>query len=958
MNAITGVAPSITARWAELSQLLEEEQWDDATSLARAWLAEEANPDAAAVLGYAALGKGATETAETIADHWLTVFVDEPRLLAIRAEARLRRGAVDDARQDAKRAVLLAPDQGAAWVIFAEALEAACDYAAAEEAFLAALACGDHAPAAFRAHRFARRIGREAKMLAALQAVEAERPLTLAESWCLGLLLAGAGDPHSAASAFRAALAEAHHTPVSILDAAADALATAGAKAEALGLLDRACALRPSDVMLALRRVNILRDLDRAREALAAIDAVLPQLSDEQRSSVFALKAYLHSRQGEHRDALEALAAFDQSGGEKSFSELAMVINLEAYASDDAARLLQRAHAIGDAAAQLSVCPFLIAGNRGNRLRIGLLSNGFGRHPVGWLTLPAFEALDKSRFSIVCFSTHERAADPLTARFRLAADEYVVLDGKSEDEACREILLRGCDLLIDLQGYSAHSMMGLVVRKPAPVIVKWVGMQAYSYGLPSIDVMLADDIEVPPQLEPFYTERIVRLPGSYICYLPPDPIPDLTPRPRDRNGYITFGFFNNLQKLSDPWLEAASRILGAVSSSRLVVKTRGLSKEEDRVRLLARMNEFGIDTTRVTLLGKTPHDEHLRAIAEADIALDSFPYSGGVTTLECALMGVPVIAKYGTSFASRHSLSHLTRLGLQELCADDIDAYVAKAISLAGDIHRLRDLRRDLRHRLLVSSGLCDAQTFARGLETILERLIADGQDSRPRLTVVKPEEIWTRCRPTLLHLIRNTTRQIREEDAAAFQTPFAIADDAVLALISLLAELRPQRVLELGSGLSTRLLAHLADQLGLERLVTVDDHAEWQQRVLRDLRSTARIVSLVAPLAPEQCSDRRGWFYQRLAERCGSYGPFDAVFIDGPRSSFGGPGTYNRSMAAGVIARLLRPGGLVILDDAWRQTEMEAMALWSAEGLVETWTLIDTSRGLAVARRAGAPPE
>ena len=956
MNAITTLAPAFSDRKGELSQLLEQERWDDATSLAHAWLAEEANPDAAAFLCYAALGKGAAAEAEALADEWLQSFVDEPRLLAIRAEARLRRGAVDSARRDAERAVLLAPDQGAAWVIFAEALEAACDIAAAEEAFLAALACGDHAPAAFRAHRFARRLGREAKMLAALQSVEAERPLELAESWCLGLLLVDIGDAQGAASAFRAALAEAHDTPISILDAAAEALAAAGAKAEALDLLDHACALRPANTALKLRRIGILRDLDRAREALAAIDSVLPQLSDDHRPQVFALKAYLHSRQGEHREALEALAAFDQSGGEKSFSELAMVINLEAYATDDATRLLQRAHAIRNAVSGLPSCPFVVARQERERLRIGLLSNGFGRHPVGWLTLPAFEALDKSRFSLVCFSTHERAADPLTARFRLAADEYVVLDGKSEDEACREILLRGCDLLIDLQGYSAHSMMGLIVRKPAPVVIKWVGMQAYSYGLPSIDAMLADEVEVPPALEPFYTERVIRLPGSYICYLPPEPIPDLTPLPHDRNGFITFGFFNNLQKLSDPWLQAASRILRAVSSSRLVIKTRGLSGEDDRACLLMRMKEFGIDTTRVTLLGQTQHLEHLQAIAETDLALDSFPYSGGVTTLECALMGVPVVAKYGTTFASRHSFTHLTRLGLQELCTDNIDTYVAKAVSLAGDVTKLRALRRDLRHRLLLESGLCDAETFARELGTALETLIAERQDSRPRLTVVKPDEIVTKCPPSLLHLTRKTTRQLREEDKPSFESPFTIADDAAVTLISLLAEAQPQRVLELGSGLSTRLLAHLADRLGLKLLVTVDDHAGWQQRVLRNSETVARIVPFIAPLVLEQWCDRRGYFYQHLEERCSPYGPFDAIFIDGPRSSVGGPGMYNRAMAGGVIARLLRPGGLVILADAWRRAEMETMALWSAEGLVETWTLIDTSRGLASARRKGVP--
>jgi protein O-GlcNAc transferase len=231
------------------------------------------------------------------------------------------------------------------------------------------------------------------------------------------------------------------------------------------------------------------------------------------------------------------------------------------------------------------------------------ISNSFGCHPVGWLTLGAFEALDRDRFEILCFSTMERRDDPIARRFRLLASEYVVLEGLSDDAAVREIASRGLDVLIDLQGYSSRSRMELVMRKPAPVVLKWVGMQAYTYGLEAIDGMIADSLEVPPELEHLYTEKIARLPGSYISYSIPEHVPDVLPAPLEQNGYVTFGFFNNLQKMSDPWLAATARILDSMPHSRLLFKTRGLGEPKARERFERRFAGPWYPTREMRLRG-------------------------------------------------------------------------------------------------------------------------------------------------------------------------------------------------------------------------------------------------------------------------------------------------------------------------------------------------------------------
>ena len=170
--------------------------------------------------------------------------------------------------------------------------------------------------------------------------------------------------------------------------------------------------------------------------------------------------------------------------------------------------------------------------------------------------------------------------------------------------------------------------------------------------------------------------------------------PEVSPQPAKRNGFITFGSFNNLakmnQKVTDLWI----RILQSVPNSRLLIKNAGLSDSEARAEFLHRFTSVGINPARIDLRGKSPSiHQHLQTYAEMDIALDTYPYNGTTTTCEAIWMGVPVVTLTGKTHASRVGLSLLTNLGLAELAAGSEDEYVKKAAAMTG----LEELRPSLR---------------------------------------------------------------------------------------------------------------------------------------------------------------------------------------------------------------------------------------------------------------------
>lgn len=347
------------------------------------------------------------------------------------------------------------------------------------------------------------------------------------------------------------------------------------------------------------------------------------------------------------------------------------------------------------------------------RLRIGYVSGDLRRHPVGYFLDGVLASHDREKFEVFCYA-NQSFGDDLTNRLRQNTYQWRVIFGWSDDSVAELIREDAIDILIDLAGHTARNRLMVFGRKPAPVQATWAGYVGTT-GLSAMDYLISDPRETPEGSDHWYRESVVRLPDCYVCYSPPEYAPPVAPLPAMRNGFITFGCFNNLAKLNRPVMDLWLRLLLELPDARLLLATKALGDPAIHHRFLQFFADGGV-VNRVDCSGMVPHPELLARYGEMDIALDPFPYSGGLTTLESLWMGVPVITLGGDRFASRHSLSHLTAVGLPEFIVPDQEAYLAKAISLAHEFSHLENIRTGLRERMRISP-LCDAPRFTRNLE-------------------------------------------------------------------------------------------------------------------------------------------------------------------------------------------------------------------------------------------------
>jgi predicted O-linked N-acetylglucosamine transferase (SPINDLY family) len=363
----------------------------------------------------------------------------------------------------------------------------------------------------------------------------------------------------------------------------------------------------------------------------------------------------------------------------------------------------------------------------GRPLRLGFLSPDFGNHPVGIFLIRALENLDRCAFEIVCYNDRV-LRDAMTARFTAVAARRVDVVGWSDDRLAEQIRTDGIDLLFDLAGHTAGGNRLLVfARKPAPVQIAWIGYEGTT-GLAAIDYLLADDQAIPSGTQADYVEKVVRLPDSYICYDPPADAPTINSLPAMERGYVTFGCFNNPTKITTSVLDVWAKILCRLPQARLVLKYKGMDDPANVRRISAVWRAHGLDPGRIDLRGWSPYGEYLAEYGGIDLALDPFPFSGGVTTCAALWMGVPVITCPGETLASRHTLSYLSAIGETGTIARDLEEYEALAVQWAQDWGRLAELRGRLRERM-ASSPLCDGPRIARHLEqafrTMWERHVA-----------------------------------------------------------------------------------------------------------------------------------------------------------------------------------------------------------------------------------------
>ncbi len=376
-------------------------------------------------------------------------------------------------------------------------------------------------------------------------------------------------------------------------------------------------------------------------------------------------------------------------------------------------------------------------------LKIGLISDGFRRHPVGSMVTPALRELSFRGFQLYMYATNN-VIDDITEKLMEVARKWTPISHMQDDFLAELIRQDGIDILIDLSGHNSGTRMKTVAMEPAPVIVKWVGGLINTTGVEAIDYLITDSVESPPGSDDTYTEKLIRMPDDYICYMPPDQLPDVRALPALENGYVTFGCFNNPTKINEVVLKQWASLLRTISNSRLYLKGATFGAPESCARTLEILASHGIASDRIRLEGSSKHYDLLACYNEVDIALDPWPYSGGLTTCEAMLMGVPVITLPGPTFAGRHSATHLINVGMPELVVSDWNEYHSRAIELASDLSSLSTIRSHLR-QILLDSPVCNAPKFAQHLADALRAIWQRCCDDRaPAALAFTPEgELW-----------------------------------------------------------------------------------------------------------------------------------------------------------------------------------------------------------------------
>lgn len=356
------------------------------------------------------------------------------------------------------------------------------------------------------------------------------------------------------------------------------------------------------------------------------------------------------------------------------------------------------------------------------RKRVGFISGHFRMHPAAALSLRGIERLDEDEFELFGYSNSTKT-DALTGRFKQRFDHWRNISLVSDAALHDQIVADDLDLLVDLSGNSGGRIFALGHR-PAAVQAKWVGGLYNTMGLPCFDWLIADEIQVPKNEEQDFTERVYFMPGNYTVFDPPSHAPQVGPLPAIHNGYITFGCFNNATKINKILVERWARVMSRHKGSKLILKGAGFEPVSTQEFIASWFETAGITRDRVDFRGGTAHRQHLAAYNDVDIALDSWPYTGGLTTCEALWMGCPVVTLPGWTFAGRHAATHLSSIGRENWIAQSDDDLVSIIDALAGDLNALAKEREGLRE-LCRDSILCDGDRFARNLGTAFRQMIS-----------------------------------------------------------------------------------------------------------------------------------------------------------------------------------------------------------------------------------------
>jgi predicted O-linked N-acetylglucosamine transferase (SPINDLY family) len=357
---------------------------------------------------------------------------------------------------------------------------------------------------------------------------------------------------------------------------------------------------------------------------------------------------------------------------------------------------------------------------RTGKIKIGYLSGDLHMHAVGLLTPELFELHDREKFEVWAFCWTPESEMPQRKRILKAMDHHVRLGGVDDATAAKLIAEAGIDVLVDLQGLTSGARPAILGWRAAPVQISYLGLPGTS-GLPGVDWILADHYVMPPELEPYCTEKPIRLPH---CYQVSDRQREVAPRPQ-RSTYglpedqFVFCSFNNNFKFTPEVFGAWMRILQQVPRSVLWLLA---DNDTARENMLRQADAAGVARDRLLFAPRVAPPEYLARFQCADLVLDTFPYNAGTTASDALWMGTPILTLSGRSYISRMAGSLLTAVGLPELATTSLAEYERLAVVLGNQPARVQSYKRYLAEQGR-SSPLFDLPQIVRDIEAEFERL-------------------------------------------------------------------------------------------------------------------------------------------------------------------------------------------------------------------------------------------
>jgi predicted O-linked N-acetylglucosamine transferase (SPINDLY family) len=355
------------------------------------------------------------------------------------------------------------------------------------------------------------------------------------------------------------------------------------------------------------------------------------------------------------------------------------------------------------------------------RLKIGYLSHCFRSHSVGWLARWVFQHHDRERFDLngyfaICDLPHDRLHQWYVGQFSNA------FKSNSRQEIAEKIYQDEIDILIDLDSLTLDISCLIMAQKPAPIQVTWLGWDAS--GIPAIDYVIADPYVLPESAQEYYTEKIWRLPQTYVAVDGFEVnVPTLRREDLDipSDAVVYFSSQRGFKRHPDT-ARLQMQILKAVPNSYFLIK--GSADEESIKTFFTELAEAeGVECDRLRFLPGAPTEAIHRAnLGIADVVLDTYPYNGATTTLETLWMCVPLVTRVGEQFAARNSYTMMMNVGITEGIAWTDEEYVEWGIRLGKDEALRQQVSWKLRQSRR-SAPLWNANQFTRELENAYEQM-------------------------------------------------------------------------------------------------------------------------------------------------------------------------------------------------------------------------------------------